>query len=92
MAKSKKEMIENAVSKLRGIDSIKRIQLQIFMKDWNPITSTTNVQPNKTYSTKKEVIKRFCRKELFNRHAPEEPIPSDLSLSNVDHIVLKKLD
>ena len=91
MSKTKDELINNAVAKLKNIWSIKRIKLIVVLKDWNIFESQTNVQVNKTYSTKKEVIKRFCRKELFNRHSDDEPLPQDLSLNNIDHIILEEI-
>ena len=63
--------------------------ITIILKDWGILEASGPIQKNKKYSTKKEVIKRFCRRELFNRHTDDEPLPQDLSLNNIDYIELK---
>ena len=91
MTKSKKELINNIIPKLWNIEWIKKIKLEIHLKDWSIVNVENAVRLNKKYSTKKEIIERLCRSKLFNRHSIDEPIPDNLSLSNIDHIILKKL-
>lgn len=91
MAKSKKELINNALSKLKNVESIKKIELNVYLKDWSVLKPITTIQKSKKYKTKREAIESFCRKELFNRHSIDEPMPCDLSLNNIDYIELKEI-
>lgn len=86
MFKTKKEMIENEISKLKNINSMKKIQLQVFLKSWEIFTESSNLQVNQKSPTKKEVIRRMCRRALSNRNSD-----LDLSIENIDCIELKEI-
>ena len=86
MFKTKKEMIENAISKLKNINLLKKIELHVFLKGWKEFTVPSNLQVNQKSPTKKEVIRRMCRRELFNRNSNR-----DLSIENIDYIELKEI-